>query len=401
MKRIAIITRTSAKKLDYSFLATLDIEIFMYTKHLNVRYYEKMFSEVRGYDDSFNLRKIALDIISAHKNNPFDRILVTNEYDIIIAAELRDYLGIFGQSINSAVQFRDKLIMLEKVAPHLEVPKYSAANNYLDLLNFEEEMGYPFVIKPRLESGSIGVRIVNDGGELTNYIEKNSCENILAEEFISGDMYHIDGLMNSGEIMTIVPSRYLNGCLAYRSHSFIGSVMVEKANPLYNPIVRYVKELLVKMETPDYDIPFHCEVFVTKDNRILLCEIASRIGGGRILETVKLIKGIDMLQCTSISEIEHKKGRYVENGKLGGFILIPPRKGILIDFILADFKWIKDTQAKAQIGKDYNDPIHSGDSMLAFTIEGTSERDVEEKILELYRWQYAHMQWDIPESQDD
>lgn len=102
---------------------------------------------------------------------------------------------------------------------------------------------------------------------------------MLAEGFIDGVMYHVDGLFVDGRIRFIQPFKYINDCLSYREDMFIGNVPLEKDDSTYHLLVETTKQIIANMPATE-NFAFHCELWLTAENEIICCEIASRTGGG-------------------------------------------------------------------------------------------------------------------------
>ena len=109
-----------------------------------------------------------LRILERHARSPFTAIVRMSEYDLIRAARLRERFGIPGQSVASAVAYRNKVRMKELVraAGTVAVPGFRAIESPLDLVAAVEEWGFPLVVKPVDGGGSRGVTVVRGPAEL-------------------------------------------------------------------------------------------------------------------------------------------------------------------------------------------------------------------------------------------
>ncbi|MDS3035681.1 ATP-grasp domain-containing protein, partial [Streptococcus pneumoniae] len=88
-------------------------------------------------------------------------------------------LGISGQNIDSANGFRDKYIMKKYLEKAVSLPKYAEINDCVDLIEFTDNKKYPFVVKPRLGAGSIGVTIIQNKSELKDFISSPLSQNLM------------------------------------------------------------------------------------------------------------------------------------------------------------------------------------------------------------------------------
>ncbi len=389
--RIAIINRFSESYIDYTKLFSENEEIVIFSskemeKTSNFKYYH-----YNGMDKNFYL-----DIIKEHQYKPFDKIVATIEYDIERAGELRSYLGIDGYSEDVALIFRDKYLMKKKVSNYMQVPKFKRISKWTEVFTYAQNEGFPFVIKPTLEAGSEGVHIIKNSNDLSRFFAKSKIENMLIEEFIEGSMYHVDGLYCGGKLLISVPSKYINGCLAFEKGNYLGSYILGSKHPDYDILNEKVKLILDEVESVHFTA-FHAEFFKNDKGEFIFCEMGIRMGGGRIRETIQEYTGYDLLQ-------EHIKGQVFDEGMsyvttpnedLLGWILIPYKKGKLIQTQIANFDWIINHYFdSSSIGKEYLEPDCSADCYISYVIRGKDEEDFIAKMNELGEWQKKNTVWE-------
>jgi biotin carboxylase len=159
------------------------------------------------------------------------------------------------------------------------------------------------VIKPVSESGSLGTNIIRDEADLDSYLRRPWRGSSQIETFVPGQMFHVDGLVIAGRIAFIHPSRYLNDCLSHRRNDWVASLPLSTQDAAYERLVEATRSVLAQLPTPVHTA-FHAELWITPDDRVVFCEIASRIGGGMIRPTVRYCFGIDI----------HKEWLYAECG---------------------------------------------------------------------------------------
>lgn len=222
-----------------------------------------------------------------------------SEFDLLRAARLRAALGIPGQTLASAKAYRDKAVMKELLAAAgIPMAPYAPIPDATTLHTFIAEHGYPVVVKPRTGAGSMGVEVLHDSAELAAYLELNPCLGgdddaaLLAEKFIAHDLFHVDGLVIDGVLVFSWPSA-CGSCLSYRDGDALVSAMLDAQDPLFEPLRQLTLEAMGALPTPA-TTTFHAEIFRTPEGELLLNEIASRIGGGKIYETCRLALDVDM-----------------------------------------------------------------------------------------------------------
>jgi hypothetical protein len=246
----------------------------------------------KNYDSSPLLEMRAEEL---SRRFPISHVIAAAETDLIRAARMRERLGLSGQSVESAVAFRNKVVMKTLLqARGVSVPRFQAVESVLDVLSFWKEQSAPIVVKPRLGYGSIGVEILRSHADLVRLAEKGaSFENTEVEEFVEGELYHIDGLFVNGTIVFAWPSRYLKGSMAHPSSLYNGSLMLAPENPLTSRLTEFCLSVLRALPTPPATT-FHAEVFVKADGQMVLCEIASRTAGVGIRIMLDYAFGFDV-----------------------------------------------------------------------------------------------------------
>ncbi|PZM67595.1 ATP-grasp domain-containing protein [Paenibacillus dendritiformis] len=356
----------------------------------------KVIETFENYEVNGGVEIRGLELYNAHK---FHTILSTSEFDLIRAAQLRECLGIEGQNLKSAVAFRNKGIMKDYVQKAgLKVPSYSSISTPLDLYSFVGKHGYPVVVKPIDGIASKNTTILHNQDELMKFVENGLDPNMEVETFVKGDMYHIDGLFINGTLVHCNPSKYINGCLAFQKGMFNGSYMLDDENPLTPRLIRFTLDVLDAMPIPD-SFSFHAEVFHTPDDELVFCEIASRTGGGLIRESIQHSFGFDINKWVALAQTKLARldDFYKEKKRMNasGFLLIPSQKGIIKNFPNEKYAdWVVKSFIKAKINQEYSISHSSVDIVGSFLVEGNSERQIVERIYELYDWFEQSTVWE-------
>jgi biotin carboxylase len=270
------------------------------------------------------------------------------------------------------------------------IPKFKAVYHTFDLLEFLDEVGYPIVVKPIAGAGSRNTIKISDENDLMEVLNQNLSFPLLAEDFIDGEMYHIDGLVLNGDIVFIWPSKYINGCLAYQDNKYLGSFILDEDNPMNSRLQQAVRELLNKFPTPEHTT-FHAEIFHTPDDKLYFCEIASRTGGVKVNESIRQAFDLNIsalwaralcgyLPDPSVFQNLTKK-------QAAGFVLVPPKKGTLVKMnTSAPYDWVIEQEYRAQIGETFIGAKKSVDHIAIFVVHGQNEQEVVARIDQVAKW---------------
>ncbi|MED0738645.1 ATP-grasp domain-containing protein [Aneurinibacillus thermoaerophilus] len=335
--------------------------------------------------------------IELHKNFNFHTIIGHSEYDLIRAARLREKFCIRGQRVESALAFRNKVLMKQLAAKGgVEVPTFRSVNSSIDLFEFIEENGFPIVIKPIDGGGSRHTQVLYNFDEMKLILQQGLPTNLMVEKFVSGEMYHVDGIMRNGEILFSCASRYINGCLAFTKGASLGSVILDKKSRISNRLHQALSTVLASLPGAPI-LAFHAEFFHTDDDRLLLCEIASRTGGGRIIDTIREVFGIDLnrlwirLQCG----LDETPQLTQKADQLAGFLIVPPKNGKLLHLPkVVPFEWVVDYTSSVQPGQTLQNAASSVDSIATLIVKGTTEKMVESRLNQLNEWYMNELVWE-------
>ena len=150
-------------------------------------------------------------------NQPIDRIVGMDEFDVLTAAKTREHLQLGGMTSSHALRFRDKLAM-RNIACEADIPcpEFTAAFNPKEINAFLEKVSAPWIIKPRTEVNAFGMRkcetpeqVWQTLTELDNrHNWRDHPSQYLIEEFIEGKVYHVDSVVENGKVAAAGVSVY-------------------------------------------------------------------------------------------------------------------------------------------------------------------------------------------------
>ncbi|MBP2000256.1 biotin carboxylase [Paenibacillus shirakamiensis] len=315
-------------------------------------------------------------------------IIAMSEYDLIHAAMLRTQFNIQGTSEERVALYRDKIVMKKRIhSDGLRIPHFLDYQNADEAITFAEKVGYPLILKPRLGAASQGVKKVLNRSELEEALAvieaANESDGYQCEEFIEGHIFHIDGLIQHGELQFIAISQYVNGCFAFSQGIPNGSFIVTDRLPLKNRLTRFTEEVLHSLELRNGC--FHLEVIDRNDSEAVFLEIGARMGGAETPFLTLELFGVNL--CEEWIKIDlgtFEPFNIPETGIHGGLLQIPeprvvPAEVVHVKSIINEIPEIFDEQIPA-IGEimDGNGSYYHISGRYMF--RGNSEAEVEEAI---------------------
>jgi hypothetical protein len=336
-----------------------------------------------------------LKIRELAEQRPFGFVLTDNEYDLERVARIRAHLGIPGQSEESALSFRDKVVMKEVAGKRVRTPKFTGLGTFADLLDFIEGNGYPVVVKPRKQGGSRDIVVLRDDAELTAFSRRHWRDDLMAEEFIDGYIYHVDAVLADGYRFVAV-SRYFRNCLGVLSGENNGSIQLSPGDPIAAELETFLDELLAAFDTPPV-CAYHLEVFRTASGELLLCEIASRVGGSRIPALTRATYGVDLLTTwlrlsTGLPVPPAPSGT---PEKLHAAVAIVPQGRPVAAPSDPPFDWVTQYEVNDRLAPDA--VAQNSTSNLCFAVvEGATFDELEARLVQVEAWVLANLTEVVP-----
>ncbi|MCA0350594.1 MAG: carboxylate--amine ligase [Chloroflexi bacterium] len=361
------------------------------------------FAAIQPFENYEESGLIEFEALRLHRQCPIERIVATSEVDILRAGRLRSYLGLPGQQADSALAFRNKIVMKQHLvnrAQLVNIPIFQAINEPFDLIQFIEQHGYPVIVKPDDGSGSLGAKMLANEDDLAQLLQQPLPRGLEIECFIQGDQYHIDGLLVDNEVCFCWPSQYLGNGLSFTKGWFTASQMLRPEHHLTQRLIAAAKEVLALLPTPPVT-SFHLELFHTPADELFFCEIASRTGGGMINGTIEQAFGINLnqlfIQGQAGMPIDLSKLRAItQPKKIVGWGLVPPQAGIFRGYRAAKppQSWVLHFDWSIQAGTHSQPAQMSVDQVGGFIVDLTDAPDPEERLIEVWRWAEQQALWE-------
>jgi hypothetical protein len=258
-----------------------------------------------GYVQSRDLRNVEAvvhDIRAAFGPVSFDRVECMWEPHVILGATLRKVLGVPGMDVDTAIGFRDKSIMKERLlARGLRVPRYARVTTEAQARDAAAEIGLPLVIKPTAGAGTADTHGVSSAAELDQVLARVA--HVLArpggelsvEEYIEGDEFTYDAVAIAGKPVFESVAQYHPKPLESRNLEWISPAQIVLRDP-YRPELMPGIELGRKvLEALGMGTGFvHMEWFRKPGGEAVFGEIAARNGGAKLVDQMNFANDFDV-----------------------------------------------------------------------------------------------------------
>jgi biotin carboxylase len=226
-----------------------------------------------------------------------DRIVPLDDFDLEMAAALREHLRIPGLGESQTRFFRDKLAMRTQAQScGLPIPDFTPILNYDRLHEYTAAVPAPWVLKPRLMAGAIGIKRVANTDELWGYLNALGDQQsyYLLERYVAGDIYHVDSIVNEGEILFAVASKYGRPPLDVSHGGGIFTTRLVERGSEEDKALLNLNEQVLKGFGLRRGVS-HTEYIRSQDTgHFLFLETSARVGGAHIADLVEAATGINM-----------------------------------------------------------------------------------------------------------
>jgi biotin carboxylase len=244
----------------------------------------------------------------------FDRIVALDEFDMEIAAHLREHMRIPGMGRTTTAHFRDKLAMrYEARRAGIRVPEFCRVLHHDELQEWMERVPAPWVLKPRAEASAIGIKKVHRAEELWPLLEQLGDRQsfYLLEEFIAGDIFHVDSVVSEGRVVFASASGYGKPPMQVMHEGGVFTTRV-----LARESVEALDLLAVNAELlPALGMVrgvTHAEYIRTREAgrnaKTYFLEVGARVGGAFIADVVEAATGVNLWREWARIEVAHLKG---------------------------------------------------------------------------------------------
>ncbi|MFJ6215506.1 ATP-grasp domain-containing protein [Streptomyces sp. NPDC092296] len=273
--------------------------------------------------------RTAVDRLIARHGTP-TRIIALHEVDLDVAAELREALGIPGDTPARLHPFRDKLAMARRLAERgVPVPAAEPAPDHRAVADFARRHGWPVILKPVRGTASTHVCRLDGTAQLDAYVFPPGVP-VLVQSYLPHEILHIDGVAADGELRVWRASRYVNTCLDFTRGDALGSVEIDDP-VLLKAVGVFARRAVLAMSSDPW--VFHLELFASYDDpdpAFHVLEVGARPGGAEVPFLWREVHGVDLMAAAVDVQLGRPLPAYSlpadpadGGGECGGWLLVP------------------------------------------------------------------------------
>jgi cysteine synthase len=267
------------------------------------RYFDEYVDEI-VFCETNELAPALASVRPMHERRPFTAFLTMGEYDVVVAAQIADALGLATVDPEGVAVARNKLWMRERCAQHgVSMPRFASIASASEAAEAVRQVGLPCVVKPADETSSADVARCSSTAEAIDAFERIRAKSensrgqrrfprVLVEECVHGFEVSVEAVAEGDRIHVLgVTDKTLGGTgrfveLAHVFPSLLPPEVVAGCSTLAEAALRAV----------GFDLGMaHVEVKVDADGAKLI-EVNPRPAGDKITELVDRSLGISCLE---------------------------------------------------------------------------------------------------------
>lgn len=224
---------------------------------------------------------------------PIDRVSTTSEHFLEVVAAAREEHGIEGNGVQYTARLRDKWLMKQTAVDHRIRTVAGTRGDQLEPFLSQVPSPEGYVLKPRDESGAVGVHMVPDAAALQRVVgDLAHPSDYIVEARSPHPLVHVDVLVCDGHPSYQV-SQYERPCHVSGGSVPLSSYTVD--DPALLADVDSALHQIVHAWHVDNDV-LHIEFFADPAGVVLL-ELAGRPGAAGVSQVFADTRGLDLLHA--------------------------------------------------------------------------------------------------------
>ncbi len=216
---------------------------------------------------------------------------------MILAARLREELGLPGLTVQQTLPFRDKERMKQLLdAAGLRTPRHVAARTVAGVWTAADQIGFPLIIKPVDGAGSADTYRADSAAELDAVLPSlRHVPQVSVEEFIDGEEFTYDTICAGGRVLVENICQYHPRPLMTKMHEWISPITMALRD-LDEPGLQGGRELgAAVLRVLGFRDGFtHMEWYRKAEGEVVFGEIGARPPGARTVDVMNYATDADL-----------------------------------------------------------------------------------------------------------
>ena len=229
-----------------------------------------------------------------------DRVECLWEPYMILAARLREVLGLPGLTVAETAPFRDKERMKQLLdAAGLRTPRHESTETVAGVWAAAERLGFPLIVKPIAGAGSADTHRADSAAELDAILPTlRHVPRVSVEEFVDAEEFTYDTICADGRVLFENICWYLPRPLLTKLHEWVSPVTIA-LRELDRPDLQGGRVLgAAVLKVLGFRDGFtHMEWYRKADGEVVFGEIAARPPGARMVDVMNYATDADLFSA--------------------------------------------------------------------------------------------------------
>jgi biotin carboxylase len=296
------------------------VELLTLDKHRDADWPRDALTYIHTMPEEMSAAQIVNTVMYLSRSRRIDRIVALDEFDMEIAATLREHMRLPGLGESATRFFRDKLSMRVRAREAgLLVPDFIGVFHHDDLHHWMQQTPAPWMLKPRTDASAIGIRKLHNPEELWPLLDQlgDRQSHHLLEHFIPGDIFHADGVVWRGRTLTAPVHQYGKPPFQLMHQGGVFTTRtVDRASVPAKDIPELHQQLIAALGLANGVT--HTEwIRSAADGRFYFLEAAARVGGAFIADVIEQAYGFNPWVEWARIEVALARGEEYALPKLG------------------------------------------------------------------------------------
>jgi biotin carboxylase len=212
----------------------------------------------------------------------------------------------------TARAFRDKLAMRARArSAGIPCPDFVHVVNDATIREWSARVPPPWVMKPRSQAAAIGIRKIASQDELWRTIDAlgDARAEYVLEQFVAGDVFHVDSLMFDRKAVFAAASQYGAPPMSVAHEGGIFVTRTLPAGDLHAEALKQMNGAVLDAFGLRRGVS-HTEFIRGCDGQIYFLETSARVGGAFIADVVEAATGVNLWREWAKIEIAGEHGDY-------------------------------------------------------------------------------------------
>jgi biotin carboxylase len=245
----------------------------------------------------FDEAQAVREIVAELNGRRIDRVESNWEPLMLLAARLREALGVPGLTVEETVPFRDKEMMKRKLdAAGIRTPRHFAATTSAQCWEAAERIGFPVIVKPIAGAGSADTYRCDSPDDLRDALPRLAhVREVSVEEFVDGEEFTFDTVTIDGAIAYWNVAWYRPRPLIARTNEWISPQVIALRDVGAAQLAGGVKMGFDVIRALGFRSGFtHMEWYLKRDGEVVFGEIGARPPGAHQVDQMNYACDFDV-----------------------------------------------------------------------------------------------------------